>query len=151
MNRTITFIGHRDAPESILNEVLLAIEKSICELDEIVFLIGGMGHFDNIATKAVREAKKTHPDKVIKLCLVLPSYKYVPKQDENLYISSLYDEIFVCSESDGSHYKSMIGKRNKWMVDQSHTIISYVHKHSGGAFKTLKYAEKHGIKIFNIK
>lgn len=151
MSKIITFIGHRDVPCHILSQVISTVENLVNEEDEIVFLSGGMGSFDSLCAQAVRKVKKEHPNKVIKLCLVLPSYQYVPKSEERDCTASLYDEVFVCSESDGAHYKSMIGKRNRWMVDQSDVAVSYVNRQFGGAHQTLKYAEKKGITIIKIE
>ena len=40
------------------------------------------------------------------------------------------------------HYKTVIHKRNQWIVDNSSVIIGYIKRDCGGAYKALKYAEK---------
>ena len=61
-----------------------------------------------------------------------------------------YDEIEVCEAATKAHYKSAIQVRNKQMVDRSDLVIFYVENERGGAYQTLKYAEKQGIHIINI-
>lgn len=75
---------------------------------------------------------------------------YVPENEEKQYMSKLFDDIFVCDASDGSYYKSMIGKRNRWMVEQSDVMIAYVLNESGSACSSLKYAKKQNLKIIRI-
>ena len=43
----------------------------------------------------------------------------------------------------------VILKRNFWMVDKSEYVISYVYREFGGAYKTLKYAQKTGKNIIS--
>ena len=49
-----------------------------------------------------------------------------------------------------THYKAAIGKRNEWLVDNADLLISFVKNNAGGAYETLRYAEKKGIAIINI-
>lgn len=44
----------------------------------------------------------------------------------------------------------MIGKRNRWVVEQSDVMIAYVLHDSGGAYSTLKYAEKQNLRIIRV-
>lgn len=53
-----------------------------------------------------------------------------------------YDEIIIPSELAGVHPKSAITKRNRWMVDKSELIICYIQRDFGGAFDTIKYANR---------
>ena len=59
---TCFFIGHRDAPDSILPSLSAAIETRIVEDGVDQFVVGNYGRFDLLAAQAVRKAKKQHPD-----------------------------------------------------------------------------------------
>lgn len=144
------FAGHRFAPHSLLPEVLLAVGEIVRESDSVEFYSGGMGDFDKLCEQAVREIKKGFPEKEILLSLVLPSCQYVPENRYLTYLSRLYDEIFVCEASDGAHYKSMIGKRNRWMIENSDILIAYVTHDGGGACAALKYAQKRNLRIIRV-
>ena len=145
-----SFVGHKLARSDLMKEVITEVEKIVLASDESVFYSGSMGDFDKICEQAVRETKKKYPDRKICLCKVLPSYGYIKDKQEQDFLKRLYDEVFVCSASDGAHYKAMIGKRNRWMMEQSDYIIAYVKYDSGGACRTLRYAQRLGKKIFRV-
>ena len=66
------------------------------------------------------------------------------------YYETSYDDVVVPGELDGVHYKSAITKRNRWMVEQSDWLIAFVYRNFGGAYATLRYAEKKGLRIINL-
>ncbi len=144
------FAGHRTAPQELLKDILIAVEKLVLLSERIEFYSGGMGEFDKLCERAVREIKRKYAEKEICLYLILPSYQYVYKNEEKQYLSELFDDIFVCDASDGSYYKSMIAKRNRWMIEQSDVMIAYVLHESGGAYSSLQYARKQNLEIIRI-
>ncbi len=146
------FAGHRSAPGSLFKEVVSVIENIVLESDIIEFYSGGMGDFDNLCEQAVRETKKRFPEKGIRLNLVLPSYSYAYARSKEYpsYMKCLFDDILVCGASDGAHYKSMITKRNRWIAEKSDIMIAYVMHSGGGAYASLKYAEKQKLKIIRV-
>ena len=85
----------------------------------------------------------------IKLCLVIP-YMTKDINDNGDYYYSLYDDIIRPEELMGVHFKAAITKRNRWMVENSAYAICFVRDTVGGAYKTLTYAQKTDIKIFNL-
>lgn len=40
--------------------------------------------------------------------------------------------------------------RNKWMVEQSDIVISYIERSGGGAAKVVEYAERKGKRVINL-
>ena len=145
----ICFVGHNDASETI-REKAKAVIVSLLRLDnEFEFYDGGMGNFDRICAGIVRELKKQHSDKHIKLILVLP---YMTKQleHEREYYRRDYDEIIVQDNFETMHYKAAITNRNRMMINQSDYIIVYVTRDFGGAAQSLKYAEKRKKQIIRI-
>lgn len=64
------FIGHRDTPAEIYQDLLLGVEKHIWEYDASEFIVGHYGAFDSMAVRAVTEAKKKYPG--ISLVMLLP-------------------------------------------------------------------------------
>lgn len=61
-----------------------------------------------------------------------------------------YDEVEICEKSARAYFKAAIQIRNRAMVDRSDMVISCIQHRSGGAYKTVKYAEKVGKTIINI-
>ena len=79
--------------------------------------------------------------------LVLPYMKQAINTHRE-YDQERYDDI---TELGGIHYKKAIPPRNRWRVDQSDCLVAMVWRNYGGAYQTLKYAEKCSKKIFRME
>ena len=147
---TCTFAGHREVYQSgIAARLETEIEKLIQADNEVIFLTGGMGQFDDMASSAVRAAKRRHPEKRITLALVL---SYLPKHlnTDKKYYLSYYDQIMIPEGQETVHYKAAIQRRNRWMVDHADAVIAYICRDFGGALATVRYAGKHGKPVVNL-
>ena len=138
MSKACCGFGHREVFENISEKIYSAVKEAAeqgCEL----FYTGAMGNFDELFSSAVRRLKKEYPN--IKLVCVKP---YMTKDINTYgdYLYKLYDDIIVPTELANIHYKTVIHKRNQWIVDNSSVIIGYIKRDCGGAYKALKYAEK---------
>ena len=71
------------------------------------------------------------------------------RDNEKEYLD-YYDEVEVCAGSSEAHPKSAIQVRNRSMIDRSDLIVCCIQHKSGGAYATIRYAEKHGNKIVNL-
>ena len=54
---TCFFIGHREAPDSLLPILDTEVERHITEYDVTDFVVGRYGHLDGMAARCVRAAK----------------------------------------------------------------------------------------------
>ena len=88
-----------------------------------VFYTGAMGDFDSLFSSVVRNAQKFYPD--IKLICVKP-YMTRDINENGDYLYSLYDDIIIPTELADTHYKSVITKRNRWIISHSHLVIIYL-------------------------
>lgn len=111
------------------------------------FYVGNHGRFDALSAGAVRAVKRSH--KAVRLVLVVPKMNGSIEKNKDYY-SAMYDEILIPAESDAAHYKAMITVRNRWMVDNSDYIITYIRKEHGGAYNTYKYSQTKRIKIIRL-
>ena len=68
--KTCFFIGHREAPDSILPVLIDEVERHITVYGVNSFVVGHYGQFDTLAGQAVIEAKKRHPE--VSLIMLLP-------------------------------------------------------------------------------
>ena len=140
---TVSFFGHRDFSEHYIyeNKVVEIIKEIIRTKEYVEFLVGRNGEFDVFAASCVRRAKKELLADNSSLILYLPytSAKYENNQDS---FDAFYDEVYICEKSSIAHYKAAIQIRNREMVNQYNLIISYIKQKSGGAYQTIKYAEK---------
>lgn len=147
MENICMFCGHRrNIPQYVCNGLLYQIEKLYYQNNVTVFLNGGMGEFDNMARLAVR-ALQAHRLK-IKIMLVMPYLTHDFYNNSDKY-KDAYDEIIV-PDLGYVHYKSAIPARNRWMVNKSQYMISYVSNNYGGAYATYKYATERNISIIDI-
>ena len=61
-SHTCFFIGHRDAPDTLLPALDELVERHITEYGVQEFTVGRYGRFDYLAAQAVLRAKGRHPD-----------------------------------------------------------------------------------------
>ena len=131
---TCFFIGHRDAPESLMIELEDAIECHILQYGVREFVVGQYGRFDGMAAKAVRKAKQRYDG--IRLTLLLAYYNskiMIPEGFED----SLYPEGM---ERVPKH--AAIVRVNRYMIDHSDYIIAYDMGRIGNTREMLQYAIK---------
>ena len=109
-----------------------------------IFLNGGQGYFDKTCAVIVHRLKKRYPH--------INNILVIPYRDFKVFNDSLFDEIVYPFEAHTFSYytyKSGSPKRNRWAVDHSSVAICFVYR-SGGAEKTLEYANKQNLKIIDL-
>lgn len=122
----------------------IAFGKGILE-----FLVGRNGDFDQIVSSAVKRQQRRVRDDNSALILVLP-YPTAELRDNLENFEAYYDEIELCSAAAGSHPKGAIQIRNRQMVDRSDLVVFCVDHSSGGAYQTLRYAQRKKKEILNL-
>ena len=140
----ITFCGHSDFYDSDnISTKLLDILNDVINGENVEFFLGGYGRFDSFAYSIAMEYKKTHGN--AKLVFVSPY------QTESYLKNRVvgYDESIYPLENKVPP-RFAISYRNKWMAEKADVVIAYVKMENGGAYQTLKYAEKAGKRIINI-
>lgn len=83
------------------------------------------------------------------LTWVLP-YPTAELENNHEDYENYYDNIEICEESCNANFKGAIQMRNKSMVDRADLVVCFIDHSSGGAYQTVKYAEKQNKKIINI-
>jgi len=146
-NKCCTFAGHRTASDTLKNELIAVVFDLIENRGVTTFYVGNNGRFDALSVGAVRAVKQRYKD--VRLILVVPKMNSTIKNNKDYY-SDMYDEVLIPAESDAAHYKAMITVRNRWMVDNSDYLITYIRKDHGGAYSTYKYAKKKNINIVEL-
>ena len=130
----------------MLERKLTPIIKELLNTKEYVsFLIGRNGEFDEFSASLVKRIRKGYGSERSELNLVLPY-----SLSELEFYENYYDNVIIPESLGGAHYKSAIALRNRWMVENSDLIIVYIEREQGGAYATMKYAEKLNKKIINI-
>ena len=147
---TVSFFGHRyiDNPftiEKVLEELIGSLLRS---KEYVEFLVGRNGDFDQLVSSTIRRCKREIRDDNSALVWVLP-YLTADFRDNEEDYRVYYDEIEVFG-SGSSHYKAAFQARNRSMVDRSHLAVFCVEQNEGGAWQTMKYAQKQGKHIINL-
>lgn len=137
----VTFCGHKTGYEKADVTVRLrGIIRNLIQEGATTFYIGGYGDFDSFAAEAVKDMKTEYPN--IRSVLVIP---YLDREfDKNRYDESLYPPL------ENVPLRFAISKRNEWMVEQADVVVSGVQHDWGGAYQTLKYAERKKKRIISI-
>ena len=148
---TVSFFGHRyiERGMEIENRLDKLLHDLITQNEYVDFLIGRDGEFDLMASAAIKRAVRIYGYGNAHFTLVLPYMKAEYRDNEKGYID-YYDDVEICDESSVAHPKSAIQVRNRSMIDRSDLVICCVQHKSGGAYTTIRYAEKQGKKIVNL-
>lgn len=138
--KSCAFTGHRKLNDDF-SDVLLEkkIRYVIDELGVKYFYCGMAKGFDLIACRIVEKIKKEKDVKII-ACIPCPEQeKFFNEKDKELYKKMIKncDEIKIINEH---YFKGCMLLRNKYMVDRSDIIISYIRENSGGTRWTVEYA-----------
>lgn len=151
--KTCCFTGHRQLPEEQKPDIAAGLENTIVSLIHSGYLYFGAGGalgFDTLAAQTVLRLRKSYPQ--IKLILVLPCVSQADKwapEDVRTYQEIMKQADKVVYTSLGYTTGCMF-KRNRHLVDHSSACICYLAKRSSGTAYTVKYAQKCGLKVFNI-
>lgn len=138
---TCTFFGHRNITHDI-EPILYSVLINLIENENVnLFYVGNNGRFDFLVQNKLKELKQIYPH--INCFIVLA---YIPTQ--KLSLNSL-DTIYPdCLET--TPPKFAINKRNKWMIDKSDFVVTYVKHLTGGAAKFKELAEREEKIVINI-
>lgn len=131
-----TFFGHRDCPQSVFPKLKEEIRKLIITNKVKCFYVGNHGAFDRYVHRALCELKKEYP--AVEWYVVLA---YLSKENNKSepYKNSLYPEGI-----ESVPLRFAIGYRNKWMLNHSTFVITYVNRSFGGAAQFAALAERQG-------
>ena len=148
---TVSFFGHRRLSDSLTTESKLqkVIQELLRTKEYVEFLVGRDGEFDQLVSSTVRRCKREIRDDNSSLVLVLP-YETAEYRNNEESFHEYYDEVEVCAASAEKHFKSAHQTRNRSMVDRSQLVIVCIEHESGGAYTTMRYAEKHNVQVINL-
>ena len=148
---TVAFFGHRylDNVFEIERRLEEQIRLLMNEHEYVDFLVGRNGEFDQLVSSTVRRTKRVYRDDNSSLVLMLPyaTAEYLNNQES---YEDYYDEVEVSFAASNAHPKAAIQLRNREMVDRANMILCCIDHKSGGAYKTIRYAEKQGKKVINL-
>ena len=128
---TVSLFGHRNIPYSLTEKIEKTLESLIENLGANRFYVGCNGEFDFVAIRALKNLKDKHPE--IDVCIVLA---YMPKSN---YINFGLDTMLPEAAARSIPRFAIIA-RNRWMVEVSDVVVTYVTRSFGGAAKAKSLA-----------
>ena len=153
MERTFicALFGHRDFVANARDEERLVsvMEKLAEEHGAVEFLVGNHGEFDRFVASCYQILRTKPCANAVKLKLVLP-YMTAEYQHNKAGLLQIYDEVLICTASAAAHYKAAIPIRNQLLAEAADTVICYIRRRSGGAYKAVLHAYERGTSIINL-
>lgn len=137
---TCTFFGHRDTPAQIKPRLWQVIIDLIEHHGVTQFYVGNQGNFDTMARSLLAELAQNYP---IRYDVVLA---YLPKENDPLLDGS---HTFLPDGFEAVPPRFAIDYRNRWMLDRSDIVVTYV-RYPGGAEKYKALAERKGKTVVEI-
>ena len=144
MGKSCTFFGHRDCPSSIkpkLREVLIDLLENHA-VD--TFYVGQQGAFDGIVRSVLKELVLVYPH--IRYAVVLE--RLPTKRDE--FDTRDYSDTMLPEGIETVHPRFAISWRNRWMINQSDYVVTYITHPWGGAAQFAEMAARKGKTVISI-
>ena len=136
-----TFFGHRDCPDSILPALRSVLIELITDKNVHTFFVGNHGHFDSLVLNTLRELKQLYPHITYSVVLA-----YLPKEkDELICHNTIFPEGI-----ESIHPRYSITWRNKWMLNESSFVVTYINRSFGGAFNFYSSAIRKKKNVINL-
>ena len=146
----ISFAGHSiiNSSKMLKEAVKEQIRNNISDTEKVIFYLGGYGDFDEICAYACKELRQEYTN--METVYVTP-YLSLSAQEKikEMQKCGLYD-ITIYPPIENVPKKFAILRRNKWMIENSDLVITYVKHTYGGAYKSLKIAKQKKKKTINI-
>ena len=137
---TVTFFGHRDAPESIRERLKNTLIELVEQEGARSFFVGNEGAFDRLCQGILTELRERYP---LDITVVLA---YMPKKAQEIKgVASLFPEAAAIAPP-----RFAIERRNRWMASQSDLAVTYVITSYGGAAKAKRLLKKAGKRIIEL-
>lgn len=136
-----TFFGHKDTPKEIEPTLRSTLIDLIKNKDVTVFYVGNNGKFDTMVRHKLEDLSHIYP---ITYSVVLA---YLPTEKNK------YDDLSNTIYPEGLETvpkRFAISWRNKWMIQQSDIVVTYVTHNFGGATQFKEIAIKHNKKLIEL-
>ena len=144
MGKICSFFGHADleGKATEIGEKLRPILIDLINQGVDTFYVGNHGEFDILSSKIACDLQTLYPEIQVIVVLCYPN--------ELQYLKCSFTDFLMPPEIVAAPKRACIVKRNRWVVDHSDYIVSYVKYTIGGAYSVTQYAKKHYKKIIEI-
>ena len=136
-----TFFGHKDTPKQIEPTLRSTLIDLIENKNVAMFYIGNNGKFDTMVRRQLEDLSRTYSITYSVVLAYLPTKK---NKYDNL-TNTIYPEGIETVPK-----RFAISWRNKWMIQQSDIVVTYVTHALGGASQFKDIAKRKGKFILEL-
>lgn len=130
------FLGHRDGPDRIREELKCTIESLILDYKVEEFIVGNYGRFDTLVQQTLTQLKKKYPH--ITLTLLLPYHPTV----KEVALPSGFDNTLYPEGMEQTPKRFAIVKANRYALEHSSYFLAYLRYPGSNTAKLVEYAQK---------
>ncbi len=144
MGKICSFFGHANL-EGKASEIAPQLRQVMVDLIKNgvdTFYVGNHGEFDILSSKIACNLKTLYPEIQVIVVLCYPN--------ELQYLKCSFTDFLMPPEIVAAPKRACIVKRNRWVVDHSDFIVSYIKYQIGGAYEIWQYAQKLKKKIVKL-
>ena len=138
---TATFFGHMDTPKEIEPTLRTTLIDLIENKNVTVFYVGNNGNFDAMVRRQLENLSQTYPITYSMVLACLPT----KKSEYDDYTNTILPEGIETAPK-----RFAISYRNKWMIQQSDMVVTYVTHSFGGAAQFKEMAVKQGKTVIEL-
>lgn len=138
---TVTFFGHKDTPKEIKPTLRTTLVDLIENHGATEFYVGNNGNFDTMVRRQLENLSQTYPITYNVVLAYLPTKKNEYEDHSNTILPEGIETV---------PKRFAISYRNKWMVEQSDVVVTYVTHSFGGAAQFKTMAERQGKTVIEL-
>ena len=138
---TVTFFGHKDTPKEIEPTLRATLVDLIENHGATEFYVGNNGNFDTMVRRQLENLSQTYPITYNVVLAYLPTKKNEYEDHSNTILPEGIETV---------PKRFAISYRNKWMVEQSDVVVTYVTHSFGGAAQFKTMAERQGKTVIEL-
>ena len=139
-----TFFGHRDCPSSVKTKLRAALIDLIENHAVDMFYVGQQGSFDAMVRSVLKELVTVYPH--INYVVVLE--RMPQKRDD--FDTHNFSDTLLPEGIETVHPRYAIDRRNRWMLQQSEYVVTYIRHPWGGAAKFASEAKRLGKNVVEL-
>ena len=136
-----TFFGHKNTPKEIEPTLQTTLIDLIENYNVTEFYVGNNGSFDVVVRRQLEDLSL---DYSINYSVVL-AYLPVKKNEYDNFTNTIYPDGIETAPK-----RFAISWRNKWMIQQSDIVVTYVTHNFGGAWQFKEMAKRMGKRVVDL-
>lgn len=137
----VSFFGHKDTPKEIEPTLRTALVDLIEGFGVTEFYVGNNGNFDIMVRRQLEDLSHSY---TLDYYVVL-AYLPVKNSEHKDSINTIFPEGIEAVPK-----RFAISFRNKWMIQHSDVVVTFVTRNFGGAWQFKKMAERLGKVVIEL-